>query len=101
MLEKSRDEQIGHGQKSDAYGRYRRLQSELAIDREMLGLLLSRRNETMVASAKKDTGARVLDAAVPPLLLRGPAPHHASSRSGSPGSRSRPAFGVACLLEML
>jgi capsular exopolysaccharide synthesis family protein len=71
VLERSRDAEIGQGQKSEAYGRYRRLQSEIAVDREMLGLLLSRRNETMVASAKQDTGARVLDAAVPPLYAAG------------------------------
>ena len=99
VLEKSRDDQIGQGQKSDAYGRYRRLQSELAVDREMLGLLLSRRNETMVASAKQDTGARVLDAAVAPLDPAGPGRTKLLGLAWLAAIAA--GFGVAGLMELL
>jgi len=72
VLEKSRDERLAAGTKLDAYSRYRRLESELSIDREMISVLLTRRNETMLAAAKKDVGAQILDAAVTPLYPAGP-----------------------------
>jgi len=72
VLEKSRNDQIASGEKSDAYRRYSRLESELTIDREMLGVLLKRRNETMLSSAKKGTGTQLLSAAITPLYSAGP-----------------------------
>jgi succinoglycan biosynthesis transport protein ExoP len=98
-LSESRNERLDAGQKSDAYSRYRRLESELAIDRDLLGVLLARRNETMLASAKKDGGAQILDPAVPPLGATGP------KRSlifvlGLAGAIAA-GVGVAILLELL
>ena len=99
VLEKSRDEQLAQGGKSEAYLRYRRIQSELAVDREMLGLLLTRRNETMVASAKQDTGARVLDAAVAPLYPAGPGQGKVLALAWFGAIAA--GFGLAGILELL
>ena len=99
VLEKSRDEQLASGQKSDAYSRYRRLEGELAIDRQMLEVLLTRRNETMLASARKETGAQVLDPAVPPLSPAGPARKKFLVFGWAAAIVA--GFAVAFLLEML
>jgi capsular exopolysaccharide synthesis family protein len=72
VLERSRGEQLAASTKLDAYSRYRRLESELEIDREMLSVVLTRRNETMLSAAKKEVGAQILDAAVAPLYPAGP-----------------------------
>ena len=57
---------------SQARVAYGRLMRELAINREMLGILLRRRNETMLAAATEGSEARILDPAVAPVAPIGP-----------------------------
>jgi capsular exopolysaccharide synthesis family protein len=72
-LEKARDDLIGDGgEKSEALSRYKRLQSELEVDQQMLEVLLTRRNESLLSAADKHPGASVLDYAVAPLWPAGP-----------------------------
>jgi polysaccharide biosynthesis transport protein len=72
-LEKTRDEMLGDGGvRSEALSRYKRLESELEVDQQMLSVLLTRRNETLLTAADKQSGAYVLDYAVPPLYPAGP-----------------------------
>ncbi|MFI5314435.1 MAG: GumC family protein [Myxococcota bacterium] len=72
-LEKARDDLVGDGSaKSEAVSRYKRLQSELEVDQQMLEVLLTRRNESLVTAADKQTGASVLDYAIAPLWPAGP-----------------------------
>jgi len=72
-LEKARDEMLGDGGvRSEALSRYKRLQSELEIDQQMLSVLLTRRNESLLTAADKQSGAYVLDYAVAPLYPAGP-----------------------------
>ena len=47
--------------------RFERLDREVAIDREMLSLLMKRQNETILHAASASPLARILDVAVPPL----------------------------------
>ena len=72
-LEKSRDEMIGDGgERSEALSRYKRLQGELEIDKQLLSVLLTRRNESVLTAADKQSGAYVLDYAVAPMWPAGP-----------------------------
>jgi succinoglycan biosynthesis transport protein ExoP len=72
-LEKARGEMIGDGGvRSEALSRYRRLQAELEIDKQLLTVLLTRRNESLLTAADKQSGAYVLDYAVAPLWPAGP-----------------------------
>jgi capsular exopolysaccharide synthesis family protein len=72
-LEKARDEMIGDGGvRSEALSRYKRLQAELEIDKQLLSVLLTRRNESLLTAADKQSGAYVLDYAVAPLWPAGP-----------------------------
>ena len=72
-LEKARDEMLGDGGvRSEAISRYKRLESELEIDQQMLSVLLTRRNESLLTAADKQSGAYVLDYAVSPLYPAGP-----------------------------
>ncbi|HTO71964.1 MAG TPA: polysaccharide biosynthesis tyrosine autokinase [Myxococcota bacterium] len=73
-LEKARDDMLGDGGgvRSEATSRYKRLQSELEIDQQMLSVLLTRRNESLLTAADKQSGAYVLDYAVAPLWPAGP-----------------------------
>ena len=73
VLERALDEQAAEGEPtSQARMAFDRLQRELAINREMLGILLRRRNETMLAAATESPDASVLDPAVPPPAPVGP-----------------------------
>jgi capsular exopolysaccharide synthesis family protein len=72
-LERARDEMVGDGgAKSEAVSRYKRLESELEVDQQMLEVLLTRRNESVVTAADKHPGASVLDYAIAPLWPAGP-----------------------------
>ncbi|HTO06168.1 MAG TPA: polysaccharide biosynthesis tyrosine autokinase [Myxococcota bacterium] len=72
-LEKARDDLVGDGgEKSEALSRYKRLQSELDVDQQMLEVLMKRRNESLLSAADKHPGATVLDYAVAPLFPAGP-----------------------------
>jgi capsular exopolysaccharide synthesis family protein len=72
-LEKARDEMVGDGgARSEALSRYKRLQGELEIDKQLLSVLLTRRNESLLTAADKQSGAYVLDYAVAPLWPAGP-----------------------------
>jgi len=73
VLEKTRSDLLANtGAQLDAVGRYRRLAKELAIDKQILEVLMTRRNETLLAAATKEIGAEVLDYAVAPLYPAGP-----------------------------
>ncbi|HTO53296.1 MAG TPA: polysaccharide biosynthesis tyrosine autokinase [Myxococcota bacterium] len=72
-LEKAREDMVGDGgAKSEAVSRYKRLQSELEVDQQMLEVLLTRRNESLLTAADKQSGATVLDYAIAPLWPAGP-----------------------------
>ncbi len=60
------------GPKSEAVSRYRRLANEVEIDKQILEVLMTRRNETLLTSATKEIGADVLDYAVTPASPTGP-----------------------------
>lgn len=100
VLEKTRsDVMASTGSKSDAVSRYRRLARELAIDKQILEVLMTRRNETLLAAATKEIGAEVLDYAVAPSVPSGPkrrkylvAGYAVAFALG---------FGLALLLELL
>ena len=57
---------------SQARVAYDRLRREVAINREVLGILLRRRNETMLAAATEGSEARILDPAIAPVAPIGP-----------------------------
>jgi capsular exopolysaccharide synthesis family protein len=61
-----------HQPSSGARVAYDRMERELAINREMLGVLLQRRNETMLAAGTEVPDARLLDPAVTPVGPIGP-----------------------------
>jgi capsular exopolysaccharide synthesis family protein len=71
---------------SQAVAAYERRERELSIDREMLGVLLRRRNETLLAAATEHPDARTLDRAVAPVHPAGP------------NRRKRVVFGIAMAL---
>ncbi len=75
VLEKSRVDLLASmpmGPKAEAVGRYRRLANELAIDKQILEVLMTRRNETLLTAATKEVGADVLDYAIAPSMPAGP-----------------------------
>ena len=75
VLEKSRSDLISSmpmGPKAEAVGRYRRLANELEIDKQILEVLMTRRNETLITAATKEVGADVLDYAIAPTKPAGP-----------------------------
>ncbi|HKC51493.1 MAG TPA: polysaccharide biosynthesis tyrosine autokinase, partial [Myxococcota bacterium] len=72
-LEQARGDMIGDGGvRSEALSRYKRLRAELEIDKQLLSVLLTRRNESLLTAADKQSGAYVLDYAVAPLWPAGP-----------------------------
>ncbi len=73
VLEKTRADLLANtGSKADAVSRYRRLAKELTIDKQILEVLMTRRNETLLTAATKEVGAEVLDYAVSPAYPAGP-----------------------------
>lgn len=73
VLERTRQDLLAStGSKSDAVSRYRRLAKELTIDKQILEVLMTRRNETLLTAATKEIGAEVLDYAVAPAYPAGP-----------------------------
>lgn len=60
------------GPKAEAVSRYHRLANEVTIDKQILEVLMTRRNETLLTAATKEVGADVLDYAVAPSTPAGP-----------------------------
>jgi succinoglycan biosynthesis transport protein ExoP len=100
VLEKTRSDLLSStGAKLDAVGRYRRLAKELAIDKQILEVLMTRRNETLLAAATKEIGAEVLDYAVAPLYPAGPSKK--KYLAGGYVLALGLGFGLAFLLELI
>lgn len=100
VLEKTRSDLTTQtGSKSEAVSRYRRLNKELALDKQILEVLLTRRNETLLTAATKDVGAEVLDYAVPPSYPSGP--KRSKYWIAGFGLAVIAGFGMAFLLELL
>jgi succinoglycan biosynthesis transport protein ExoP len=59
-------------EKTRAIGEYERLNRQLTLDRDMLDLLMRKREEVVLAAAADYTRARVLDRAVEPIAPVGP-----------------------------
>jgi capsular exopolysaccharide synthesis family protein len=59
------------GPDSGARAAYARREREIAVDRQMLEVLLRRRNETMLAAATDHPDARLLDPAIVPVAPEG------------------------------
>ena len=75
VLEQTRKELLSStavGPKAEAVSRYRRLANEVAIDKQILEVLMTRRNETLLSAATKEVRAEVLDYAVAPTSPSGP-----------------------------
>jgi len=100
VLEKTRSDLTTQtGSKSEAVSRYRRLAKELALDKQILEVLLTRRNETLLTAATKEIGAEVLDYAVPPSYPSGP--KRTKYWIAGFGLAIAAGFGLAFLLELL
>ncbi len=87
------------GPKAEAIGRYRRLANEVAIDKQILEVLMTRRNETLLSAATKEVRAEVLDYAVAPISPTGPnrRKYLAAGFVLALGA----GFGLAILLELI
>lgn len=100
VLEKSRQELTGStGPKSEAASRYRRVAKEVALDKQILEVLLTRRNETLLSAATKEVGAEVLDYAVAPSVPSGP--NRKKYLIAGVALAVALGFGMAILLELL
>lgn len=102
VLEQTRQELLAStavGPKAEAVSRYRRLANEVAIDKQILEVLMTRRNETLLSAATKEVRAEVLDYAVAPTSPSGPnrRKYLAAGFVLALGA----GFGLAVLLELI
>jgi capsular exopolysaccharide synthesis family protein len=67
LREKQQEMLEQRGPRTQARSRYERLKGELEIDRQMLEVLMRRRNETLLTAGTKYQAAQILDMAIPPL----------------------------------
>ncbi len=102
VLEQSRKELLSSsavGPKAEAISRYRRLANEVAIDKQILEVLMTRRNETLLSAATKEVRAEVLDYAVAPTSPTGP--HRSKYLVAGFVLALGAGFGLAFLLELI